>query len=456
MLSCNQRWLVACQTLRIQYYMKLPVRREPTALSHAMQMTSGWPFSQSIHQSNFWRRWRMRKPNDQCNTGPTALLQRLSPPPFVSAPLKHRWSLASNYLAGITAGDWWRLLRENRFDVDACYWHRAAFVTLASLMNSAHRRREERQFADAVANVPIPPPIFILGHWRTGTTHLHNLMALDTDQFAYANTYQVVNPHTFLTTEAVNTRRFAWMVPDRRPMDNMRLSFEAAQEDEFAPCLMSLRSLYLGVSFPRREEYYARFLTFQEAAPEDVTAWKEALLLFLRKLTFKYQKPLILKSPPHTARIRLLLDLFPDARFVHIHRHPIDVFQSFRHYFDTAGWHTYLQKPKLDTIDTQIISRYTALHDAFFEQRGLIPQGRFHELRFTDLERDPIGQLRRTYDALELDGFDRLAPKLEREVTALAGYRKNAFPPLEPGLRERIGRAWSRSFTEWGYDAHGE
>jgi len=369
----------------------------------------------------------------------------------VSAALKHRWSLAHNFLAGITAGDWLRLLRENRYEVDPTYWHRAAFVTLSSLMNSIHRFREERQFAEVVAATAVPPPLFVLGHWRTGTTHLHNLLALDTDQFAFANTYQVVNPHTFLTTEEVNSRTFAWMVPDRRPMDNMRLSFQAPQEDEFAPCLMSLRSPYLGVSFPRREDHYARYLTFRGVPAAEVDAWKSAFLLFLRKLTFKYQKPLVLKSPPHTARIRMLLELFPGARFVHIHRHPLDVFRSFRHYFDTAGWHTYLQRPDVGAIDDRILGRYTALHDAFFAERDLIPKGQFHEMSFADLERDPVGQLRRTYDTLGLEGFERLAPKLEREVAALTGYRKNVFPPLDPALQRKVVRAWRRSFAEWDY-----
>jgi hypothetical protein len=131
----------------------------------------------------------------------------------VSAPLKFRWSLTHNYLAGITAGDWWRLLRAHGFAIDACYWHRAAFISFASLMNSLHHAREDRHHAAAVDGVAVPAPLFILGHWRSGTTHLHNLLALDTDHFAFPNTYQVVNPRTFLTTEAVNTRLFAWMVP---------------------------------------------------------------------------------------------------------------------------------------------------------------------------------------------------------------------------------------------------
>jgi len=368
--------------------------------------------------------------------------------------LKHRWSLAHNYLAGITAGQWWRLLRANRFAVDPVYWHRAAFVTLTSLLNSVYRRREERVYHEAVAKVQIAdPPLFILGHWRSGTTLVHNLMAQDTETFAYPNTYQVVNPHTFLCTEEINTKRFAWMLPSKRLMDNMELSFTSPQEDEFAPCLMTLHSLYVGISFARREDHYARYLTFKDVDPSELDAWKAAFFWFLKKLTYKYRRPLLLKSPPHTARIRLLLEMFPEARFVHIHRHPYRVFQSFRHYFDTAMWHTYLQRPDLDGVDERIIRRYKALYDAFFEDRNLIPSGRFHEVCFEDLERDPVGELRRIYERLHLPAFSRFQPKLQRYVGALAGYQKNRFAELQPEEKKKLAKAWARSFDTWGYPA---
>jgi omega-hydroxy-beta-dihydromenaquinone-9 sulfotransferase len=101
--------------------------------------------------------------------------------------LKHRWSVANNYLTGITAGDWWKLLRENQFAVDPEYWHRAAFITLASRMNSYFRRKEEQTFGAQVAETAVQPPLFILGHWRSGTTPLHNLLAQDTQNFAFSN-----------------------------------------------------------------------------------------------------------------------------------------------------------------------------------------------------------------------------------------------------------------------------
>ncbi|MES2440778.1 MAG: sulfotransferase [Verrucomicrobiota bacterium] len=364
--------------------------------------------------------------------------------------LKHRWSVGNNYLAGITTGDWFRLLRENRFAVDPAYWHRAAFVTLASAMNSYFRRQEERQFHERISETEIPPPVFILGHWRSGTTHLHNLLSRD-PQFAFANTYQVVNPHTFLTTEEANTRRFAWMVPKTRPMDAMELSFQTPQEDEFAPCLMSLRSLYLGISFPRKEDEYARYLTFDGVPQAEIDEWKSAFIWFVKKLTLKYRRPLVLKSPPHTARIRLLLEMFPDARFVHIHRHPYQVFRSCRHYFDTATWFSYLQRPDLDAIDDRIIARYTNLHDAFFAQRELIPAGRFHEMSFDELERSPVESVRSLYAKLDLAGFDPFKSELTRYVETLDSYQKNRFHEMEPAIRERVATEWKRSFTEWNY-----
>jgi hypothetical protein len=365
--------------------------------------------------------------------------------------LKHRWSLAHNYLAGITTGEWRRLRQEDGCAVDTVYCHRALFITLASWMNSWNRRKEERLFNGEVAKARIPAPLFILGHWRTGTTHLHNLLALDTAQFAYANTYQVVNPHTFLSTEDVNTKRFASLVPPNRPMDNMALSFQAPQEDEFAPCLMSLRSLYLGISFTRREDYYLRYLTFRDVPAAEIEEWKAAFMWFLKKLTFKFGRPLVLKSPPHTARIRLLLELFPEARFVHIHRNPYTVFQSFQHYFNTAAWHTYLQWPDLPGINDRILGRYNILFDAFFAERSLIPQGHFYELAFADLERDPIGEMRKLYDRLGLFGFEEFRPKLQGYVDSLAGYRKNQFPELDPALRRKVATLWQRSFDEWRY-----
>ncbi len=355
-------------------------------------------------------------------------------------------------MTGITAGKWLQLLREVKFDVDAVYAHRLAFISLLSLNNSLWSAIESLLYnkkIDAVSQVHAP--LFVLGHWRSGTTHLHNLLCQDIEQFAYPNTYQTVNPYTFLTTENLNTKLFGWLLPPTRPMDNMALSFSEPQEDELGLSMICLRSLYLGITFPRLENHYAKYLTFEQAEPEAREAFKQALAWFIRKLTMKYDKPIVIKSPSHTARVKLLLELYPNARFVHIHRHPYEVFLSSQKYHDTAVWYTYLQKPDRSRVDEAIIRRYVDLYDGYFAGVGEIPKGQFHEMRFEDLEKHPMEEMRKTYAALNLPGFERAEPRLRRYIASLQGYQKNRHPQLPEHLRQRVASEWGRSFDLWGY-----
>ena len=368
--------------------------------------------------------------------------------------LKHQWSLGHNYMAGITFGNWLRLLAENKFQISPAYLHRAAFITLASLSNSGFAAYENLRFKRKIEQIELTQaPLFVLGHWRSGTTLLHDLLAQDEVQFSYANTYQVVNPLTFLTTEKTTTKLLAGLLPATRPMDNMALKFNSPQEDEFAPLLMSLRSVYMGVSFPNRTEHYEKYLSFKDATAQEREQWSKAFLFFCKKLSLAdNSKALLLKSPPHTARIKMILDIFPNARFVHIHRNPHRVFKSQQHFFDTACWYTYLQRPNLDVIDEGILARYTSMFDAFFEDVKLIPEGQFHEIRFEDLERDPVKEIAATYASLGLNNFTDFKPKLQSYVDSLRGYEKNTFTPSNEATRELIATRWARSFESWGYE----
>src|SRR5207244_1822378 len=110
------------------------------------------------------------------------------------------------------------------------------------------------------------------------------------------------------------------------------------------------------------------YLTFRGVPEQEIREWREAFTLFLQKLTWKYQRPIILKSPPHTCRIKLLLEMFPDARFVHIHREPFTVFQSTKHMI--AGWDRsyHLQRRDFSVLDERVIRQYKQMYDVFFEE----------------------------------------------------------------------------------------
>src|SRR5439155_18393080 len=142
-------------------------------------------------------------------------------------------------LCGITFRDWCQVLRDNRFAVPPRYWYRMALLTAGSPLNSWYRRREDRLFGDRIDRAEVKPPLFVLGHWRSGTTLLHNLLALD-DQFAYPNLYQVFFPHTFLCTEEVRTNLVRALIPQTRVFDNVAQGLQMPNEDEFATCTLSL------------------------------------------------------------------------------------------------------------------------------------------------------------------------------------------------------------------------
>jgi hypothetical protein len=353
-------------------------------------------------------------------------------------------------LAGITLADWLRLLRENGFSVDSAYLLRAVGISFAAAMNSVFRWYEKWRYGRRWRDVSVPPPLFVLGHWRSGTTHLHYLLGLD-DRFACPNFYQVFYPHTFLSTEQGFSGLTAFLLPEHRAYDNVRLDLKVPCEDEFAMCVSGFMTPYLTGVFPRQAGHYDRFLTFRDAPPQAAEEWKASLRLLLQKLMLRHGKPLILKSPPHTCRIRLLLDMFPDARFVHIHRDPYTVFQSFIHTYTTGLPFARLQRTsEVDWIE-RVIRQYKELYAAFFEERCLIAAGHFHELGFEALEEDPVGEVRKLYEALGLPEFAKVEPPLRRYVDSLSGYRKNTFPELAPDVRRRIAREWGGCFAEWGY-----
>lgn len=354
-------------------------------------------------------------------------------------------------LIGITANDWMKLLIENKFQIHPPFWGKALLLTMRSFFNSSYRRKEQKKYGNLVEQVQLDqPPIFVLGHWRSGTTLLHNLMCLD-PQLCFLNLFQAYNPHTFLYMEPIIAPRMANRRAEKRPMDNMKVKFDSPAEDEFALAILSLRSPLLSWPFPRREQYYDQDLTFQNSSRQGLEKWKNSLLLLCKKITLKYQCRIIFKSPAHTARIKLLLEMFPEALFIHIHRNPYTVFLSTRKLYDTAIPGSYLQKPKLDQINDGILRRYRLMYDAFFEQVNLIPKENYVEIGFEDFEQDLIATIAHIYNSLRLTGFDTLKPLLQNYVDSIAGYKKNVHPEIEVSLKEQIANQWKSSFEAWNY-----
>ena len=358
-----------------------------------------------------------------------------------------RWVFSP--LQGMTLSRWSRIVGDKRITIHPEYWPRAALTGLASMVNSLQAKREERVYGERVRATKVREPLFILGHYRSGTTHLHNLLSVD-PRFAFPNYYQANFPGTFLSSEAIGSR-LDFLTPRKRPHDDVTMGLGTPAEDELALCVDTLLSPHMSWHFPARNGHYRRYLTLSEVDPNEKETWKSSLKRLAQKLTLKYGTRLVLKSPCHTARIPVILEAFPDARFVHIHRHPFTVFQSTRHMEVKVGPLYQFQRRDLVGLDDDILWRYRKMYDAYLEDRDRIPGARLTEVSYERLTRDPVGTLRFVYEALGLPDFEVARPVVERYVAAVNGYRTNIYGSLEPQLMKRIATEWRPSFDEWGY-----
>lgn len=352
-------------------------------------------------------------------------------------------------LHGMRLGDWLHLLRQWGRDIDPRYSARVLFMMAMSALNSMAARMEARLYGDAVAATQIQPPLFIVGHWRSGTTLLHNLLACD-PQFAAPTLFQTLYPYTFLVLQKP-LRPFGSLAPATRLLDNIQFGFDHPQEDEFALCNATLLSPYMTWIFPQSGTRFDRYLTLEQISPREYRRWRQTLLYFLRKVTLRAGRRLVLKSPAHTARIGTLLDLFPEAQFIHISRNPYTVFQSTKHLYQTMFRTTGLQQVGDLDLDELVLRRYEIVYDCFLAERPLIPMGHYCELHFEELIANPLRAVEQIYVELRLKGFETARPHLLRHLATIDGYQKNRFPPLSSTLYDKINQRWRPSFEEWGY-----
>ena len=357
-------------------------------------------------------------------------------------------------LQGVTFGSWRRVRREYGLHPEPPYLLRTVLTGLLALVNSAQERRERRRFGNAVARATAPDPVFVLGHYRSGTTLLHNLLALD-PRLTYADYYQCTFPRTFLGTRRAGVRLFGGLSPRKRPHDDVRIGLRAPAEDELALCSMVFLSPHMGWHFPKRSKAFERFVTFEETTEEHRRAFRDALATFVRKLAVGApDRPAVLKSPCHTGRVDLLLETFPRARFVHIHRHPFEVFRSTRHMERKVRPLFRYQNGGDEDPDGFILRRYRRMVEAYLRHRVHIPDGRACELSFDELTDDTLRALRRVYERLGLPAFDAKAvQRVERYLREIAGYRRNRHAELDVYTRRRVARAWEPFFERWSYRA---
>ena len=311
---------------------------------------------------------------------------------------------------------------------------------------------QERRYRKLLADKPLEhDPLFILGHWRSGTTFVHNIFAQDR-HFAHTTTYQTVFPHLMMFGQGLFKPVMGWLMPDHRPTDNMELTPDLPQEEEFAMSNTMPFSYYDFWYFPERMiEYCDRWLTFEKITESEKRAYKEALLKIVKiSLWNTGGSQYLSKNPPHTGHVRALVELFPNAKFIYLMRNPYTVFESTRSFFTQTIAPLKLQDVSDDQIEANAIEVYPRLYRAYQEQKQSIPAGNLYEVKFEDFEHDAYAMTKDIYQHLRLPGWNEAEPAIANYIESKRGYRKNKYD-YQPRTIRLVNEHWGQAIDDWGY-----
>lgn len=362
--------------------------------------------------------------------------------------------LTKTPLAGYNLTNIFYLLIKARFKVNYRYIPRLLYsITLSSTM-APFRIAERIKFDKIIRTTEIKyDPIFILGHWRSGTTYLHNILYLD-KKLGYFSTFQTYLPGVFLVGKKLFEPVVASSIPKKRPMDEVVMDVDLPQEEEYAVAAFSPYSCYHGPSFPRNSEFYNRFVCMENVPKKVIEKWKEVYLYLLKKVTFcRDGKRLVLKNPSNTARIKLLLEMFPDAKFIHLYRNPYHIYQSMMRFLMIITPLFCVQKPpKIEDVEKIMMDLYIEIFEKYFTERRYIPEGNLVEVRYEDFIQHPLRELKRIYTELHLNGFKESEKAYSEYIANQANMKIHRYE-INEGLKEKVYKKWGFVFKEFGYEA---
>ncbi|TVR76722.1 MAG: sulfotransferase [Chitinophagaceae bacterium] len=269
-------------------------------------------------------------------------------------------------------------------------------------------------------------PLFILGHWRSGTTLLHNLLTQDPD-FGYVTTYQSVFPNVTLSGKWLFKNFMQLAMPDKRPADNVKLSADFPQEEEFALGNIHGLSYYNFWYFPdEARNYFSKYLTFEDLNPAEKEYWKASYKQLVKTAILNTKrKNIVLKNPPNTGRIDTLLEIYPNAKFIHIMRNPVTVYLSTKRFFEKTMPALQLNKVEEKRFIENIFWVYEKLMDKYEKDKVLIPEGNLYEFKFEDFEKEPLTFLRKIYTELKIDNFHTAEPHFVNYLNSQKKFKMN-------------------------------
>lgn len=326
---------------------------------------------------------------------------------------------------------------------------------LAALLSATARLPlsliEKIVYQNKLEQLKMKPPIFIVGHWRSGTTHICNLLS-QSPRFGFVTPVATGIPHDLLLIGRLLKPWLERSIPPERLIDRVAVNADSPQEDEFGLANMVPISFLHGLYFPKHfAENFLKGVFFDKCSKKDIEQWKKASNQYLRKVYIDQgQRQLLIRNPVYTARIPLLRSMWPGAKFIHIYRNPYRVFPSMRNYFQKLFPALALQDYRHVDVDAIIFSTYQRMMETLIADLAQLPADEFIEIKYEQLEERPLAELEKVYTRLGLSGYEEAKPFFEKYLHGIRDYQKNQYPQ-DPTEVELIRHHWQGIIDNYGY-----
>jgi len=294
-------------------------------------------------------------------------------------------------------------------------------------------------------------PVFIVGYWRSGTTHLHNLLGQN-PEFGIITPLASGLPGQLLTLATWLEPLLERGLPDDRGVDGVAVTPDSPQEDEIPLAnlqrLSIFHALYFGQHF---KENFNRGVFWDGASESDIEEWKDQMLFFLAKVARHQKKqPLLIKNPVYTTRIDLLSKIWPNAKFIHIYRNPYTVYHSTVRYYQKMLQTLSLQHYNVQEIESVVQTSYPRMLNKLYRDVEHLPKNQFHEIRYESLDKQPMRVLESLYAELDLPSWDLAKNRTKSYLNKISGYKKNPHN-YRSGLKRVVDDNWGSFIKKWDY-----
>lgn len=365
---------------------------------------------------------------------------------------KPDWLVVSEeIMAGYTWKNIFTLLWMNKFRVHPKYWIRLGYAFLLATFTTPMRIISKFKGRRMVKKTNMKhDPVFIIGNYRTGTTYLITMLSKDKSR-GYVSNLLGYTFSMFLAIPKLARRIIDASLPEYRPMDNVKMGADEPTEDEYCLGTYSKYGYYNGMVFPQNFPKFARYHSF-DGLPKDAKKWQKQYDYLIKVLTSIYDgRQLFLKNPAVAFRIKMILEMYPNAKFIFTYRNPYTLYASNLNYYKKVVPLYTLQNYSEDILKEEILTHYSEMIHKLDEGKKLIPEGNYMDIKYEDFIQDPMPFMERIYKQFKLDGWEEARPAFQAHYDSQATYKTNNFRIANEVIKT-VNEYWDFIVEKQGYE----